>query len=656
MHVVPFHLTEICVIEMLAFPDYYFNDEIRSGFNVPEMMKRCWAAHLKILEELKVLFDKYDLTYYADFGTLLGAIRHGGIIPWDDDVDISMPRADFMKLIEHADEIGGGLTIRSVYNTETFTNFHAVATHKVDTLKWDEKRMEEYYGCPFICYIDIFPMDYIPRDPEKKKLMKQLYSYSYQMVHDCVAVEQEFSGGMLISRSGLDELICGLQEDSRAGDISPNGQNSDKLVKFRNQLKELETFLARFYPGQISIDPEKSLRNQLCLAAEFIASSCSETEADRVDYCPHMAYLDNDISRAKEWVRTTRNISFEVTEIAVPTMYHEVLVSRFGENYMTPVKAPSTHEYPYYRTQVEVLIGGDTGEVCLENRNKKAFLEALGTFDEVHAALEQRLSVCRYGKGNGTNAEISEESAALVRSLLADLQDGAVGIGEAIEAVKGEGTDSVKKLEEYCEALYRIYLGVEPQSGQTEDSEAKTPDLEVEKGHLDKLLADIKRSVVREIHDEVPKEWKEKLFKAPKNADHNGRDEDNEAHNKVVIYGISAIQVLAHGELAPQKIKSSFSEFKEDCEDICVILLLPQGLPDFLDKCKLALAKSYREAISSFANAPFVICPEQAQLDLAISLADSYYGDECPLMERCKAAGIPTIIQDYELQSRQQII
>ncbi len=119
---------------MLSFPDDFFNDEVREDFLVPEMMKRCWAAHLKILDELQALFNKYGLLYYADFGTLLGAVRHKGIIPWDDDIDISMPRADFMKLLEHAEEIGGGLVIRSVYNTETFGNFHAVATHKTDIL------------------------------------------------------------------------------------------------------------------------------------------------------------------------------------------------------------------------------------------------------------------------------------------------------------------------------------------------------------------------------------------------------------------------------------------------------------------------------------------------------------------------------------------
>lgn len=91
----------------LTFDTSYFKDQKISNFYVPEMMKRSWAAQLQILEGLKALFDKYELKYFADFGTLLGAIRHNGIIPWDDDIDISMPRKDFNILLEHADEIGG---------------------------------------------------------------------------------------------------------------------------------------------------------------------------------------------------------------------------------------------------------------------------------------------------------------------------------------------------------------------------------------------------------------------------------------------------------------------------------------------------------------------------------------------------------------------
>ncbi len=640
---------------MLTFPESFFKDEVRCDFLISEMMKRAWAAHLKILDELQTLFNKYGLVYYADFGTLLGAVRHQGIIPWDDDIDISMPRADFMKFLEHAGELPEYLRVLSVYNSDTFINFHAVATNNTaEKLAWDQERFDRFYGCPFICYIDIFPMDYVPRNEEQKKLRQNLYSFAYKTVYDCIDVENGAFGGELITLEGLKASVGTAAGEAGLGSAgnSRGAQGACGGVKaLLAQVEELQGFLSKFYGNKCVIDEKKSLRNQLCRAAEFIAASCHERDADRVDYAPHMAYLKNDISRRKEWVKETVNMPFEVMEIAVPRDYHDVLVSRFGEKYMTPMHQPSTHEYPYYRTQVEVLIGGDTGEMCPVNQNKKAFLEALGTFDEVHEELRKSLAAvleANAGKidaASGKSYEAvmqdedgdSAEDIASVRGLVADLQDGAVGIGEAIESISGEGTLAVKKLEAYCEGLYHLYERAAGQDGVNGSGGSNIePSKEIE--GLNRLLSDVKRSVAREIHDEVPTDWLDKLFR-----------EDGSAR-KVIVYGVSSIEVLVQGGNAPEKINSSFDIYKENAEDICVIFDQPDGFMEFLEKTDLELAKAYREAVRSFAEADFCVCPGDEQTDLVVSLADAYYGDKCPLMDRCRDAGIPVMIQNYGIK------
>ena len=74
----------------MQFPDSFFEDEVRNGFFVPSLMKRAWAAQLEVLEEIKRICAKYQIHWFADRGSLLGAVRHGGYISLDHDLDIFM--------------------------------------------------------------------------------------------------------------------------------------------------------------------------------------------------------------------------------------------------------------------------------------------------------------------------------------------------------------------------------------------------------------------------------------------------------------------------------------------------------------------------------------------------------------------------------------
>ena len=82
----------------LKLPEHFLEEEVREDYTVPAKMKEVWAVQLDLLAELMRVCEAHGIQYYADAGTLLGAVRHRGYIPWDDDLDVMMMRPDYEKL------------------------------------------------------------------------------------------------------------------------------------------------------------------------------------------------------------------------------------------------------------------------------------------------------------------------------------------------------------------------------------------------------------------------------------------------------------------------------------------------------------------------------------------------------------------------------
>ena len=98
--------------------------------------------------------EKYNLRYFCAGGTVLGAVRHGNIIPWDDDIDVFMPRDDYERLIELSNEISkGDYSVIAAKITPMFATF--AKFYDKSTTLWELKEIPFVYGI----YIDIFPLD-----------------------------------------------------------------------------------------------------------------------------------------------------------------------------------------------------------------------------------------------------------------------------------------------------------------------------------------------------------------------------------------------------------------------------------------------------------------------------------------------------------------
>ena len=79
---------------------------MRSGFLVTSHRKKLWNVQIGLIKEFERICKKHNIKWFAFYGTLLGAARHKGFIPWDDDVDVAMLRPDYNKFLDiAADEI-----------------------------------------------------------------------------------------------------------------------------------------------------------------------------------------------------------------------------------------------------------------------------------------------------------------------------------------------------------------------------------------------------------------------------------------------------------------------------------------------------------------------------------------------------------------------
>lgn len=131
----------------------------------PEELDKLHTCLLNLLKAVDKICRDHNLTYYISDGTMLGAVRHKGFIPWDDDADIFMPRPDYNKFIAHAQE-----WLPSYYGLADWTvdvNFPYFFARVYDkrTTYLLKRNFDFLSGVP----IDIFPLDGISNDCMKRK-------------------------------------------------------------------------------------------------------------------------------------------------------------------------------------------------------------------------------------------------------------------------------------------------------------------------------------------------------------------------------------------------------------------------------------------------------------------------------------------------------
>lgn len=161
-------------------PDGYYNDEIREGYTVQKKQKQIWAIEIDLFCELKRVCDKYNLRMLSFAGTMLGAIRHKGFIPWDDDMDVCFLPEDFYKLLEVADkEFKHPYFLQHALNDREFFCGYARLRNSETTgvIAWNDS--PNYNNG---IYIDVFIINGIPQN----KIQELSFKIRFKLVNQLI--------------------------------------------------------------------------------------------------------------------------------------------------------------------------------------------------------------------------------------------------------------------------------------------------------------------------------------------------------------------------------------------------------------------------------------------------------------------------------------
>ena len=393
----------------MNYPKDYFYDEIREGFYINGMVKREWAAQMETLGEIDRVCRKHGIKWFADCGTLIGAVRHGGYVPWDDDLDICMLRDDYRRFHKLAVPELPAEYVVLTHETGEYWQMITRVTNR-EKISYREEDLEKYHQFPYAAGVDIFVLDYVSPDPEEEEVRRQLVKTVLQVA-------------------------------------SYDGMESDNPPEAG--LKMIPMLEAACHT---KIDRKKPLRPQLFSLAETLSCLYPSEGAREVVLMPYWC-SDHNHKYPIEYVDRIVQLPFEHIMINVPAGYDGALKIEYGD-YLKICRNGGIHDYPLYEMQEDFLMEKlETGNpfryefseedlVCRREdrpeRLRGAVLKFCSMLREIH-------SVIRATGENGT---------ADLREILMQSQENVISLGTRIESESGEGTATVKQMEGYCELLY----------------------------------------------------------------------------------------------------------------------------------------------------------------------------------------------------------
>ena len=411
----------------MEFQKEFFLDEVIDGFYVPGLMKRAWAAELQLLSFLDEVCKKKGISYFLDYGSLIGAVRHKGFIPWDDDIDVSMYRKDF-RVLEACIEEELPEELAFYYAGKDRDTASSMAAIGMKAPSLDPAKQAYFQQFPFYVGIDICIIEDILGEKCEKERQKIFYH--------------------------LASLLKSVEGEKEKG-------YSFLYEKWKNELRSITNEVASFlncYGGELPvIFPEdgKNFIGEIYFAMDSLFRCLENQDTEYVACGPDYA-LHRKGKMKRSWYKGEDNktVFLYGKEFTIPSNWDAILKVEYGD-YLSSKPNLGDHQYPFYQ-ESEKFFHESLGEkdpyryfFSKEDLRKQERKNLRAIILESFKALEN------------TWKEASEKNIGKdgLKALCQKSQEEALAIGNAIET-RGS-LPSVSILEEFCTLLFQLYESLE---------------------------------------------------------------------------------------------------------------------------------------------------------------------------------------------------
>ena len=162
--------------------------ETRCGFYINKDRKLLWEVELKVFSEFQKICEENNLTYFLIGGSAIGAVRHQGFIPWDDDLDIGMPRADFEKLLTLKDEFPQTIHLQYGLDVEKKEFHHFCRLRDVNSTGIIREQYKR--KCVHGIFIELYPFDNVPANRCLRKIQWSISHALIEIMYNRVYLEK----------------------------------------------------------------------------------------------------------------------------------------------------------------------------------------------------------------------------------------------------------------------------------------------------------------------------------------------------------------------------------------------------------------------------------------------------------------------------------